>query len=372
MLLGITFLSYNDNFTLFYTLKQFFKNTEFNLKTNIYILIQNCSPSYRRSLESLINLFKKSYSTLLNENLKIVNFETICLDENIGLSKANNLLYEKSKECDCVLHIEDDWIIKNISSDWLDSCINLLKENSISTILLRAYGNEKEEYKYGWSRNIPYMCHSYTDNFNYKNKIDFNNPLIRGPGPVSKIFNYYNIPNFLFTFNPCIRVNKDYVEKGVYPLIEFEDKDTIQYFDIDSTKIHDSPSWGFCEALTMEKTRNLNSVWFENGIFYHQDDNLDILEKECISIFSNDFEGIYNVNCHIPILLIHLDDFNTHSIKHDFLCSLHFYLKNKIDENKIKNFRKILSKYSPKCLITIGEKHFLNNFVNFMKFIPFE
>ena len=45
------------------------------------------------------------------------------------------------------------------------------KEGGISTISLRAYGSEKEEYKYGWSRTIPYFCHKYNDNFNYKNKI---------------------------------------------------------------------------------------------------------------------------------------------------------------------------------------------------------
>jgi glycosyltransferase involved in cell wall biosynthesis len=376
---GITFLSHNDNFTLFYTLTEFFKYTQFGFKTNIYILIQNCSPSYRRSLENLINILKKKDNLFFEKDNVI--FEIISIQENLGVSKANNLLYEKSKDCDYVLHIEDDWIFSPCKypfpCDWLLSCIEILsrEKSNISTISLRAYGNENEEYKYGWSRTIPYLCHTYTDNFNYKNKIDFTKPNIIC---YNNYFNFYSIPNFLFTFNPCIRVNKDYVEKGVYPLIEFEDKDTIEKFN-ENTKIHDSPSWGFCEALTMEKTRDLNTLLFEKGIFYHQDDNLDILEEKGLSIFSNNFEGIYNVNCHIPILLIHLDDFNTRSIKHDFFCTLHFYLKNirsevsnKIHENKIRNFRKILSKYSPKCLITIGEQDFLNNFVNFMKFIPFE
>ena len=63
MLLGITFLSHNDNFTLFYSLKQFFKNTNIidRQPFNIYILCQQCSPSYRRSIESLVKWIKTTY-----------------------------------------------------------------------------------------------------------------------------------------------------------------------------------------------------------------------------------------------------------------------------------------------------------------------
>ena len=86
------------------------------------------------------------------------------------------------------------------------------------------------------------------------------------------------IKNFLFTFNPVIRRNKDYIEKNVYPLPEYNDKDEIIEFKDDSLyeKKHENDRWGWCEANTMEKIRDLRTYMYENGIFYHFDDNIQL------------------------------------------------------------------------------------------------
>jgi hypothetical protein len=270
---AITLLSHRNNTLLFHTLKNLFINTDFTLiNVNFFILLQNCNESYINIINTIISSFKKS----LPDSSNLI-FEIIIIDNNIGLSKANNLLYEKTVNFEYVLHIEDDWILVHDNKDWLNICLNTLINNKeLSTICLRKYSSDIEKHKYGWSRCIEYMCHKNKGNFNYSTKL-------------TKIDdNFTQIKNFLFTFNPVIRRNKDYIKCGVYPLHEFNDFDKNLDINFKETKNHDADNWGYCEAFAMEKTIELNTYMYKDGIFVHYDD-WDIKS----SLFYN-YSEIYN------------------------------------------------------------------------------
>ena len=254
--LAITLLSHNNNTLLFHTLKNLFLNTDFSLvNVNFFILLQNCNESYISTIDNIISSFRKSLSDFSSNLI----FEKIILNNNIGISKANNVLYNKTINFEYVLHIEDDWILIHDNKDWLNICLNTLINNTtLSTVSLRKYSSDKEKLQYGWSRNIKYNCHKNENNFNYSAKL-------------TKIDdNFTEIKNFLFTFNPAIRKNKDYIKCGVYPLEEFNDFD--KNLDFNKIKNHDAEYWGYCEAIAMEKIINLNTYMYKDGIFVHYDD----------------------------------------------------------------------------------------------------
>ena len=73
---------------------------------------------------------------------------------------------------------------------------------------------------------------------------------------------FTEIPTFLFSFNPCLRRNNDY-HRTVFPLTEF---------DKDQKDIMKNKHWGWCEAVSMEKIRDLKAVWLNEGIFGHYED----------------------------------------------------------------------------------------------------
>lgn len=254
---AITLLSHSNNTLLFYTLKNLFLNTDFTLiNVNFFILLQNCSESYINTIDNIISSFKNSIPDFSSNLI----FEKIILNNNIGISKANNILYHKTINFEYVLHIEDDWILIHDNKDWLNLCLNILINNTtLSTISLRKYTSDKEKYQYGWNRTINYTCHKNKDNFNYTTKL------------IKIDDNFTQIKNFLFTFNPTIRKNKDYINCGVFPLVEFNDFDK-NIGIINGVKNHDAEYWGFCEAIAMEKTIDLNTYMYKDGIFIHYDD----------------------------------------------------------------------------------------------------
>ena len=333
-MIALTFLTHNDNYLLLYNLRRFIDNTDLtNYKPIFYILLQDCSKSFVNSIENIFNSY-------------YINDYNIIIENNIGLSKSNNLLTKLTKDFKYVLHIEDDWVLYDTNKEWLNNCINFLETNqNISTIALRKYSSEKEKHMYGWTRTIPYMCHKYKDNFNYQNKLS------------NKIDNFTEIINYLFTFNPVIRRNKDYYKCNVYPLPEFNDIDTKE--DLFVKGSHSGEYWGFCEALTMEKIRDLKTYMYKEGCFIHFDDSLEILKENKLTIYTNNFEKLLKKNYHIPVLLIHSDDKTTRivNLKHNFIFPLNFYLNEKYENSEIfGSIKDVLKNYSPKIIITIGKK----------------
>jgi len=87
---------------------------------------------------------------------------------------------------------------------------------------------------------------------------------------------FQHIPYFLFTFNPHLRRNADYYRCGVFPLPEYSDISTRQS-EWKLTGNGDAKNWGWCEALSMEKTRDLVTYNVGSGIFGHYEDWVDAL-----------------------------------------------------------------------------------------------
>jgi hypothetical protein len=257
--IAFTFLSHNDNEILIYALKQFVKNTTFDFPCDLHVLIQSCSKAFILSLESLLVQYNK---TVNNLNC-ILHTEK----QNLGVSKANNMLYNITKNYEYVIHLEDDWFLLGKKS-WLTTCIKFMDDNKdVSTIALRKYGSEKEKHDYGWTRTIPYVCHTHKDNFDYQNKLGVKKVVMFS----NELLVFTEIKNFLFTFNPTVRRNIDY--NKVFPVVEFNDFDNTNEFK--DQKVHSNEKWGWCEALTMEKTRDFTTFMFDEGIFVHYDDWID-------------------------------------------------------------------------------------------------
>ncbi len=346
---GITFLTHNDNESLLYVLQHFMEYTNLEgLEVVIHILAQCCSDSYKRALETL------------TQNLKN-NFQLHFIEENVGISRGNNMLYNFTKECEFVLHLEDDWFIHpETSKNWLKHCIEYLEINrDVSTISLRKYGSEKEKHQYGWTRTIDYTCHQHKNNFNYHTKLG---------DPIESITKNYElymmreIKEFLLTFNPHIRRNSDYEKVGAYPLYEFDNIEKNDLIVSNETKTH-NVSWGWSEALAMEKTRELKSVIYGNcvieeedlGIFLHYDDNVEFIKNNKIGPY-NYKHFVLNVNCHIPILVITNGKFiDYRRFKHSFIRPLYFHW-NEERKDTLEEFKRVIATYFPKCFVTMDSR----------------
>jgi O-antigen biosynthesis protein len=350
MLLSVTFLSYNDNELLIPTIKEFLNGTDFDgVEFEVQILVQCCSKAYIMSIEALCKSYK-NYRIILHTE-----------EQNLGVSRGGNFLYNETRDSKYVLHIEDDWMLYKADRNWLKASIQRLENNSnISTIALRKFGTDKERFDYGWSRNIPYVCHQHKDNFNYQDKLGDTEMEFVFDGIGFRNHNFVPIRNFLFTFNPVIRRNADYLKCGVYPLPEFDDGDNSNVMYVENKKIHTNEKWGWCEAISMEKTRELNTEMYESGIFVHFDDWIEELKSEGLGPFRNDLSNLINLNCHYPVLVIHIENYvkNTSKYRHDYLRFIHFvwYHKNNDDVLlRLKEMEQILTDVKPRCILTVGD-----------------
>lgn len=339
--IAFTFLSHNDNEILIYALKQFVKNTTFDFPCDLHVLIQSCSKAFILSLESLLVHFNKTVN-----NLKcILHTEK----QNLGVSKANNMLYNITKNYEYVIHLEDDWFLLG-KKNWLTTCIKFMDDNrDVSTIALRKYGSEKEKHDYGWTRTIPYVCHTHKDNFDYQNKLGVKKVVMYN----NELLMFTEIKHFLFTFNPTVRRNSDY--SSVFPVVEFNDFDNTNEFK--DQKVHSNEKWGWCEALTMEKTRDFTTFMFDEGIFVHYDDWIDYLRKNHIGPYENDHKNIININCHFPVLVIHIGDklpLSYTKYKHEFIRCVHYLL---YDVEEIANLEQIIIDYKPRAIVCIWQNY---------------
>jgi glycosyltransferase involved in cell wall biosynthesis len=354
---AITFLSHNDNEILIHSIKQFFNNTNFWFPVDIHVLIQCCSKAFTLSVENILVDFNKN-----KNNIKcILHTEK----NNLGVSRANNTLYNYTRDYEYVIHLEDDWFLIG-DKDWLEAVIKFMDQNKeVSTIALRKYGSEQEKSNYGWTRNIPYVCHTHKDNFDYQNKLG-NKKVLMNKNEVSV---FTEIKHFLFTFNPTVRRNNHY--RNIFPVVEYNDIDDVdKYKDI---KNHTNEKWGWCEALTMEKTRDFSTYMFEDGIFVHYDDWIDYMRENKIGPYSENYSNLVNINCHFPVLVIHIADrlpLSFSKYKHDFIRCIHYLL---YDISEISSLEQILIDYKPRSIICIwnGDINLsINNLIN--TFFPAE
>lgn len=384
--LSVTFLTHNDNYLFLHTLTCFLRNTNFNLdalgsmnkEIRVYILLQNCSKAFINAVHCTIRSYGAQAPNL--------SFSVVEEESNLGIAKANNKLADLTKNSTFVLHLEDDWILQKERKNWLIHSLHFLTNNpKASTFALRKYSSEQEKHQYGWTRHINYVCHSFKDNFNYQTKC-------KDPATITTDFSteysVTRIEHFLFTFNPVIRRNADYYICDVFPLCSYEDQDSVE--DLNNKGNHSNPYWGFCEASTMEKTRHLNTYAFiekdsknegeTDGCFLHFDDCFQKLKESCETIFSNSSAPFYNINCHLPVLVMHMNktdsltDITTRipQMRHDFILPIHFYWDVPLNTvEKIKQFKKTLRKFTPKALITLGKSVSFDG-QDYFRFIPFE
>ena len=265
----LTTLTCNDRKTLFDTIESFLENTDIN-----HLPIINQKLPWLIFIQGSINEYFDRLRQFTDKQMEqfAIDFQYIRSEENIGLSKGSNKLALAAKKYDYVLHIEDDWqcLPKDITCvgiDWLEVCISFMLEHpEVSTLFLRKYVSDDEKKRYAWNCHVAYRCHKYAkDNFNYAKKMEG-----------SEVFNHRNIkfqhiPTFLFTFNPCIRRNKDYYTAEVFPFDEYEDVNKRRE-NWGLTEYKDVKDWGWCEAYAMEKTRDFKTFNVASGIFGHYED----------------------------------------------------------------------------------------------------
>jgi glycosyltransferase involved in cell wall biosynthesis len=334
--LAVTFISVYDNELLIHTIKTFVKNTEFNIPTDIYVLVQACSKAYILSLEKVLKYF--------NEHVKNVNFMLHTEFNNLGLSRASNLLYNLTVDYKYVLFLEDDWILIGTDLLWLKKCVDfMIKYDDVATLYLRKYLSEEEKYQYGWTRNIFYDNFEFQDNLNYQNKLG---------NKISVDDDLFTeIKYFLFSNNPHIRNNNYY--KKVYPIIELDDADEEIVIDENGKNKHTSKRWGCAEALTMEKTRSFLTYMFNDGIFCHYSDGIKYLKERDMGPYEGDYDNLININSHIPVLVIHSSDnlcMNYKKYMHEFIRCIHYFCVN----DNVYGIKPIISKYKPRLILTIN------------------
>lgn len=276
--LALTTLCCNDRRTLFPTLLSIIKRTNLPV-CKWYILTQGCSESFLKNVDRTLNFIKNETQSQESPNSNTrVEFELLTYKENLGLSKAANILAEKTKHFKYVMHIEDDWLclpttVTGLSRNWLSNCLAFLEQNpSVSTIFLRKYADEADKHKYAWNRYVRYTTHKFPNNYNYSEKMR------RCPKVVFADIILQEIPDFLFTFNPCIRRNADYFQKGVFPLTEYSDA-VKKRDNWTLTSYADAPNWGQCEAEAMEKIRDLKCFNLHAGVFGHYEDWINTLTR---------------------------------------------------------------------------------------------
>jgi hypothetical protein len=180
---------------------------------------------------------------------------------NQGCSRGFNRLWSLVEDAEIVLNLEDDWyLVDGVPHNWLQVCAQLMSERpEVDILSLRAYGSKEEMWQYGWTRSIPYRCFHGRERFNYASRL----------GPAREIggLQFREIPEFLYTNNPCLYRVVAYKRVDIFPLEEFNDSHGAQNRWGDSSLL--ASNWGYAEALAMEKTVGLTTLYVGEGLFQH-------------------------------------------------------------------------------------------------------
>jgi GT2 family glycosyltransferase len=184
--------------------------------------------------------------------------------ENEGCSKGFNRLWEYIKDYDFVLNIEDDWyLLEQANTDWLKTCIEYMKDHESADILyMRRYMSDQEKWQYGWNRHFSYIFFNGRLRYNYE-------ALMKKTTPHEyKGMKFQQIPEFMFTNNPCLFRTSSYKKVNIFPIMEQPgDRHDIKGDWTDSSKF--VSGWGYAEASIAEKTADLNTFYVNDGMFIH-------------------------------------------------------------------------------------------------------
>jgi len=262
----ITTLHCNDRDTIFDVISSFCENTETTTTLSWIILAQGCSEPHLQRLREVLG----SYPS--------IRPEILVWEDNRGWSKGMNALATASKKYEYVLHLEDDWIclpgtITGVGKRWLSACLEFMDHHrDVSTLFLRKYHDAKEKWQFGWTRTIPYMCHSRPDHFHYAQKM---RSTVDGVETLQGI-RFQEIPDFLYSANPCLRRDADYWRVEIFPFPEFLDiRENVgkgKTWGLTHNNHEQNQHWGFAEAFAMEKHLSLKTYNVHEGVFGHYED----------------------------------------------------------------------------------------------------
>lgn len=244
----IATLTCNDRESLFPTIQKIINSTNLD-GLSWTIFAQGCSDAF---LEKVRSEFKGSPVTL----------RLFTHSENLGCSKGFNRLWTHIQDFDIALMIEDDWyLLPQEDKEWLKTSINLMNEMpEIDIIYYRKYMTDQERWQYGWSRHIPYICFQGRLRFNYAESMKRTQPFMY------KNHTFQQIPEFMYTNNPCLFRVEAYKKRNIFPFIEMNDKHDLHGTWTDSSFV---PYWGTAEALSMEKTHDCYTLYMDDGCFIH-------------------------------------------------------------------------------------------------------
>jgi hypothetical protein len=247
----IATLTCNDRMVLFDMINDVCSYTTISDVT-WFIYAQGCSAEF---INKITDVFRdKPYITLKLATNPI----------NEGYSRGMNAVWNNVKDETFVLFLEDDWrVASDVNKDWLNTSLELINDNTpkVDIIYLRRYLTDEEKFQYGWTRHIDYIYFEGRKRFNYAEQMENTKQTVYGSNT------FQQIPNFMYTANPCIYRTETYKKCGVFPMIEFQDVHNERAKWSDSS--HLSKLWGHAEALSMEKTANCFVLYLCDGIFYH-------------------------------------------------------------------------------------------------------
>jgi hypothetical protein len=174
-----------------------------------------------------------------------------------------NTLWNYCSVYEYVLFLEDDWRLwDQAPRNWLSVSCSILEERpEIDILFLRKYMSDHEKWQYGWTRHIPYQCFEDRLRFNYEDAMKSTEPFTYHG------LTYQQIPHFMYSANPCLFKVAAYKKCNIFPMQEFNDKHSAH--GTWNTSSDMSCEWGYAEALSMEKTESLYTLYLKDGVFYH-------------------------------------------------------------------------------------------------------
>jgi hypothetical protein len=247
----IATLTCNDRASLFPTIDRVIENTDLS-GFAWTIFAQGCTTAF---LQRIRDRFAHT-----DIPLHLIEYP-----ENLGCSKGFNSLWKAiADDFDFGLMLEDDWyLVPPVNRNWLQVSLHLMTcaRPDVDIVYLRKYTTDPEKYQYGWTRHIPYVCFQGRLRFNYAEGMKKTQPFqYQG-------HRFQQIPEFMYTNNPCLFRISAYKKVGVFPVQEYNDRHETMGKWLDSSGI--ANHWGWAEALAMEKTAELTVMYLEEGLFSH-------------------------------------------------------------------------------------------------------
>jgi len=312
MTIAITSVVERESPYIFYTIKEFmYQNSTIDTPIDWFIFVSNKIPQCISYLDDAIRTFT-------NKFIKIHKQE-IPSDKNyIDIYKS---IVEKTIEYDYVVHIDLNYIllpysISSVSKHCMKEPLDFLKKSTENNFI-------------GTSHDVVYLLKS-------KTQLIIENPFIENPDlwyapsigkhdtthlTLNNIT--YNISNQRLFYQPHIRT-----KRASNILLSLINKSDVFSFFL------------------------LKYVIFEEGIVGDIDEWRTELENINYGPFNPETVN-YNINSHIPILLVFPNHIHHTVIKHDYIRPIYYCWKQSVSvKTNMTNVNKLISKYNPRAVIS--------------------